>query len=131
MENQKDEDFSREYSLYFDDFAYTLRVDKTFQEQTQTDCPDVWGGVSLYVGHGDNERCVAEYNYCMDMEDGKPIDCSAIYPVVKDEQGFEVIDFERCREYPMIDFNDRNWKWKLFQAMVDFHKEIEPQFMAA
>ena len=130
MENQKDEDFSREYSSYFDDFSYTLRVEKNFQQQTQAeDCPDVWGGVSLYVGYGDNERCVAEYNYCMDI-DGYT-DCSAIYAVVKDEQGFEVIDFERCREYPMIDFNDRNWKWKLFQAMVDFHKEIEPQFMAA
>ena len=129
---ERHEDFSPEYAAYasyYDDFSYTLRVEKNFQQQTQAeDCPDVWGGVSLYVGNGDNERCVAEYNYCMDI-DGYT-DCSAIYAVVKDEQGCEMIDFERCREYH-IDFNNPNWKWDLFKAMVDFHKEIEPQFMAA
>ena len=137
---ERHEDFSPEYAAYasyYDDLSYTLRVDKSFQQQTQQKDPDdlidIVGVVFLYATKGGKERLVAEYNYFLDREtsDSHVEDCSAIYPVVIDEQGDEVIEWnESCREYH-IDFNNPNWKWDLFKAMVDFHKEIEPQFMAA
>ena len=69
-----------------------------------TDCYDTWGEAILFRENGCSG---VEYNLCIDSGNN----CSAIYPF-KDAE----TDYAESNHYE-IDFNDVNWKKKLFEVM--------------
>ena len=113
------------FSYACEEFIYTFRVDKDFIKEAQKPNADFWGAACLLVGSGENERCVAEYNYCIDGDTSD----SAIYKVYRNvEENCDLITTEHWQHYE-VDINDPEWKFNLFKAMVNFHQEYS-RFMA-
>lgn len=70
---------------------------------------DEWGAYYVWLG----ENIGAEYNFCIDNGNN----CSAIYKMeFNHKTGYMETDYDAFMHYE-IDFNSRNWKEKLENAM--------------
>ena len=101
---------------YYDDYVYTFRVERNFEDQAKEPFADFWGGAMLFYGNGsDDDACVADYNFCIQDED---TNSSAIYAVLNNET--QETDHSTFQHYE-VDIHDPLWKEKLYRAMIDFH----------
>ena len=118
--------------------CYLHNIKKVKKDIKETDVYDEWGVAELFI----NDKQGVEYNLCIDQSctanwikemygewkikdmiergieiDEKPTNSSAIYLVERDEENecFET-DYSCCKHYE-IDFNNKNWKKELENAM--------------
>ena len=96
-------------------FRCDIKRNKVLKEIDDMDCFDEWGCAFASIG----DEVSVEYNLCIDNTTDESIDESAIYKVDYDADSDTIeTDYDKYIHYE-IDFNNRNWKKELENAMCE------------
>ena len=101
-------------------YEYEININPA---EVDKNCHDEWGAAYMWLNK--EEDAGVEYNLCYDSGEC----CSAFYKMEKTyndpdyPDGYVETDYDDCEHYE-IDFNDKNWKEKLVEAM----KEVMEKF---
>jgi len=91
--------------------SFELCIDESYSKET---CIDEWGAAQYWNG----DKGV-EYNFCKDTGN----DCSAIYSMSINSEGYVETDYDNYIHYE-IDFNDKHWRLKLREAMLNVYNSL-------
>ena len=101
----------RKSSSYCFDCYYSQKQTTKELKKNDGNC-DIWGFAELVVRNKG-----VEYNFCIDNSTNEQIDNSAIYRMHYNEEGdYWDTDYDNFVSYK-IDFNNKNWKKQLEDAM--------------
>lgn len=98
--------------LYSFNCYYSKR--QAIKETKNCEVCDIWSFAELLIGNKG-----VEYNFCIDDSTNEAINSSAIYPTyLNEKEDYWETEYNNFIHYE-IDFNDKNWKKKLENAMCE------------